>query len=109
MSFESSLKMGWIRSKIIAILRACVRWLSVDPEDEITRMPINQDTNTDDNARPAKDNNTSNIGVTSPADDAFGSSIDLPDHLLRPIHQDSSQNLTMSANAAAYINQGALQ
>lgn len=110
MGFESSLKMGWVRGTIIAILRTCVRWLSVDPEDEITRVPINQDTNTDDNTRPAKDNNTNNtVGVTSPADDAFGSSIDLTDHLLRPIHQNSSQNLTMAANAASYINQGALQ
>lgn len=106
MSFESSLKMGWVRSKIIAILRACVRWLSVDPEDDITRMPVHQD----DDARPAKDNNANNtVGVTSPADDAFGSSTELADHLLRPIHQDSSQNLTMAANAASYINQGALQ
>ena len=102
--------MEWVRRKIIAILLACVRWLSVDREDKITRMPINQDTNTDDNARTANDNNTNNtIGVTSPADDAFGSSIDLADLFLRPIHQDSSQNLTMAANAASYINQGALQ
>lgn len=110
MSFKSSLEMGWVRSKIIAILRACVRWLSVDPEDEIARMPVHQDTNTDDDARPAKDNNANNtVGVTSPADDAFGSSTELAEHLLRPIHQDSSQNLTMAANAASYINQGALQ
>lgn len=112
MSFKSSLEMGWIRGKIIAILRACLRWLSVDPEDEITRMPVHQDTNTDDDVRPAKDNtdNANNtVGVTSPADDAFGSSTELADHLLRHIHQDSSQKLTMAANAASYINQGALQ
>lgn len=102
--------MEWVRKRIVAILLTCVRWLSVDREHKVTRMPINQDTNTDDNTRTAKDNNTTNnVGVTSPADDAFGSSIDLADHFLPSTHQDSSQNLTMAATAASYINQGALQ
>lgn len=93
------------RGKVVAILRACLRWLSADPDDMITRPPINQHT---DNSRPA--NNTNN--TTSPADDAFvESSTELADHLLRPIYQDLSLLIpqTMAAKAASYIDQGALQ
>lgn len=70
-------------------------------------MPINQDTSTgNSNTRPADCTNT----VTSPAGDAFVEpSTELADHLLQPVYPDLSQNLTMAADAASYIDQGALQ
>lgn len=56
---------------IVAIFRACMRQLSADSDEKITRTPLFQHTNTD-NSRPANNTNT----ATSPADDALVESLD---------------------------------
>lgn len=99
--------MEWVKRKVFAIFRACLTWLSADPDDMIARTPINQHTNTE-NSPPA--NNTNN--ATSSTDDAFVEpSTELADRLLRPVYQDLSLLTlqSMAAKAASYIDQGALQ
>lgn len=95
--------MEWLKRKIIAILRACLKRLSADPDDKITRTPINQQTSTTDNSRPASTNS-----ATSSADDAF---FEFPTELADLHDQDQSllTPQTMAAKAASYIDQGALQ
>lgn len=96
--------MEWVKRKIIAILRACLKRLSADPDDKITRTPINQHTNTTDNSRPANNTNT----ATSSVDDAFvESSTDLADLHYQDLSLLTPQ--TMAAKAASHIDQGALQ
>ncbi len=96
--------MEWLKRKIIAILRACLKRLSADPDDKITRTPINQHTNTTDNSRPANSTNS----ATSSADDAF---VEFSTELADLYDQDQSllTPQTMAAKAASYIDQGALQ
>lgn len=101
--------MKWVKRKIIAVLRACLKRLSADPDDKITRTPINQHTNTTDNSRPS--NNTDS--ATSSADDALVESVtELADLLYQDLlYQDISllTSQTMAAKAASHIDQGALQ
>lgn len=97
--------MEWVKKKIIAILRACLKRLSADPDDKISRTPINQHTNATDNSRPAN-NHTNN--ATSSANDAF---VESPAELAELLYQDLSliTPQTMASKAASYIDQGALQ
>lgn len=92
--------MEWVR-KIVAILWV---WLSADPDDKITRTPINQHTNTDI-PRPAIANTNT---PTSTADDAsVESSTELDYYFYQDLTLLTPQ--TMAAKATSYIDQGALQ